>query len=57
MVPCSFTIHKPQGKTLYLSIIYIVNSDKRSRIDLVALYQVPELDHLLLNPFTLETFI
>ena len=47
-------IHKSQGKTLDLAIIYLGKSEKCSDMAFVALLRVLKLIHLLLFPILIE---
>ena len=49
MISWAYTIHKSQGKTSYLAIIDLGNSEKCSGVKLVALSHVYYLIHLLLH--------
>ena len=53
----AFTIHKAQGNTIYCAVINLVTSKKCWWNNLVALFRVRELKHLLLKPFSVERIV
>ena len=56
MISWAYTIHKYQGKTLDIAIIYLGETEKCSGMTSVALSRVRKLSHSLLRPISIERF-